>query len=72
MKYKLIGNNDLCNVVKTMLNNRGIVDVNKYMYLSDDVIEDYNNLDNIQEAVRCFSEHVERGSVVGILIDTDP
>lgn len=55
-----------------MLNNRGVIDVNKYINLNDNVIEDYNNLDNIQEAVKCFSEHIERGCVVGILVDTDP
>lgn len=72
VKYELIGNNNIHDVVKTMLNNRGVTDVNKYINLNDNVIEDYNMLDNIQEAVRCFSEHIERGCAVGILVDTDP
>lgn len=72
MKYKIVGTNDYSNPLKTFLQNRGVKDIEKYINLNDDVIEDYNNLDNIQEAVRCFSEHIERGCAVGILVDTDP
>lgn len=72
MKYKLIGSNDTSDIVKTILNNRGISNVNKYLHLAKDDIEDYNGLDNIQEAVECFTEHFERGDLIGILVDTDP
>ena len=63
-KENVIGNNKVSFYFYT--------DVNKYINLNDNVIEDYNNLDNIQEAVRCFSEHIKRGCAVGILVDTDP
>jgi hypothetical protein len=33
--------------------------------------EEYKGLDNINEAVECFASHMERGSEVGILFDTD-
>ena len=33
--------------------------------------EEYKGLDNINEAVKCFDSHIERGSEVGILFDTD-
>lgn len=72
MKYKLIGNNDATNVIDTILHNRGIENTEKYLNLSEDDIEDYNDLDNIQKAVECFTEHFERGDLIGILVDTDP
>lgn len=70
--YKLIGNNDTSNVVKTILNNRGVDDVDRYLNLTKNDIEDYNDLDNIDEAVECFNNHFERKDKIGILVDTDP
>lgn len=70
--YKLIGNNDSSNVVETILNNRGINDVDRYLHLTENDIENYNDLDNIDEAIECFNNHFERGSKIGILVDTDP
>lgn len=70
--YKLIGNNDSSNVVGTILNNRGINDVDRYLHLTENDIENYNDLDNIDEAIECFNNHFERKSKIGILVDTDP
>lgn len=41
------------------------------MSLSEDDIEPYDHLDNINNAVECFVKHFERGDPVGILVDTD-
>ncbi len=71
MRYKLIGNNDLSNIVKTTLNNRGIVDWNTYLNLNFVDDNEYEGLDNIEQAIQCFIFHIERGSEVGILFDTD-
>jgi len=70
--YKLIGNNDTSNVVKTILNNRGVDDADRYLNLSKDDIEDYRDLDNIDDAVSCFDKHFEKKDKIGILVDTDP
>ena len=71
MKYKLIGSNDTSDIAKTILNNRGISNVNKYLHLDKDDIEDYNDLDNIQEAVECFVEHFENKKNIFIIPDED-
>lgn len=74
MKYKLFEHslNDKDNVIETVLINRGIENPHEYLNLNESCTNDYNNLNNISEAVRCFEEHFERGDEVGILVDTDP
>ena len=74
MKYKLLKNslNDKENIGETVLLNRGIENPQKYLNLDESCTNDYNNLDNINEAVACFEKHFERGDEVGILVDTDP
>lgn len=71
MQYKLIGSNDTSNIIQTVLNNRGIEDWQGYLNLYGIDDEEYKGLDNIDRAVECFVEHVERGNEVGILFDTD-
>lgn len=71
MQYKLIGNNDIENLIKTVLKNRGIEDWSKYVELNKVDDDEHKGLDNINEAVECFTSHMERGSDVGILFDTD-
>lgn len=71
MRYKLIGNNDTSNVIKTALNNRGIDNWKQYINLNEVNGEEYKNLDNIDDAVECFASHIADGNDVGILFDTD-
>ena len=71
MRYTIIGNNDPSNIIKTVLNNRGIEDWEKYLSLNSINDEEYKGLDNIDKAVECLTSHIERGSDVGILFDTD-
>lgn len=74
MKYKLFDNslNDKENVIETVLLNRGIENPQEYLNLDESCTNDYNNLNNINEAVERFVSHFERGDEVGILVDTDP
>lgn len=72
MKYKLIGKNNRDNIIETILFNRGIENPQGYLNLNDSYCNNYENLDNINEAVECFAAHFERGDEVCILIDTDP
>lgn len=74
MKYKLFeySLNDQDNVVETVLLNRGIKNPQEYLNLDETCTNDYNNLENINEAVECFEKHFERGDEVSILVDTDP
>lgn len=71
MQYKLIGSNDTSNLIATTLANRGIDNWQEYLNLNAVNDEEYNGLDNIEAAVKCFVDCIERGSEVGILFDTD-
>ena len=71
MKYKLIGHNDTTNIIKTVLLNRGIEDVNTYLNLTENQVYNYNNLTNIQAAVQCFISHYENKNKIVIMPDED-
>ena len=71
MQYKLIGSNDTDNIIKTVLNNRGIDNWNEYINLNSMNDEEFKGLDSINEAVECFATHVENKDDIGILFDTD-
>lgn len=74
MQYKLIANslNDTYRPIETVLLNRGVNDYKHYLQLTENDIESWENLDNINEAVKCFDEHFERRDEIAILVDSDP
>lgn len=71
MRYELIGSNDTKNVIRTVLQNRGIEDYNRYIGLSEALRDTYENLDYIQEAVELFDKHYNTRNPIGILADSD-
>lgn len=71
MKYKLIGNNDTSNIIETVLNNRGVKNADTYLHLTDDVVQDYNDLSGMQDAVQCFTKHYEARDEIGVVPDED-
>lgn len=71
MKYELIGINNTNNIIKTVLENRGIKDWNEYINLNAVDCEEYKGLDNIENAVKCFANHIESKEDIAILCDTD-
>ena len=71
MKYKLIGSNDVSNIIKTVLNNRGIEDWKGYINLNKAPRDTYQNLDNIDKAVEMFDWHYTRKHPIAILKDND-
>lgn len=71
LKYKLIGNNDIKNLIKTVLNNRGIEDWSNYLQLKQSSRETYHDLSNIQEAVELFDYHYANKHPMAILVDND-
>lgn len=73
MKYRLIKNslNNIYNPKETVLKNRGINNINKYINLNDDDLHDYNLLDNIDLAVECLLKHIENQSNIHIIVDSD-
>ena len=71
MKYKLIGSNDTSNIIKTILNNRGIDDWKRYINLNKASRHTYNDLDYIARAVGIFDFHYTNNSPIAILVDND-
>jgi single-stranded-DNA-specific exonuclease len=72
MRYKLIGVNDyLINPIKTILNNRGITDIDKFLNLDESVINDWRLLKNIEKAVDCLLAHIKAGSNIFVQVDSD-
>lgn len=71
MKYELIGNNDIGNIINTVLSNRGIKDTDTYLNLAEDVVQDYNNLSGMQDAVQCFITHYEAHNKIVVMPDED-
>ena len=73
MKYELISGslNDISNPIKTVLLNRGIENYEHYLNLTEDDIEPWKHLDNINEAVECFAKHFDNFDTIAILSDVD-
>lgn len=71
MKYKLIGSNDISNIIKTVLSNRGIEDWKGYINLSKAPRDTYDDLDNITKAVFAFDLHYVQKHPIAILVDND-
>lgn len=71
MQYRLIGNNDTGNIIKTVLQNRGVEDWKGYLNLTENQTYPYNNLTNMQAAVECFVSHYENKDKIVIMPDED-
>ena len=73
MNYKLIRNslNDINNPKQTILLNRGIKNWKQYLNLTEDCIHDFNLLENIDKAVKCFITHIHNGTKIHIIVDSD-
>lgn len=71
MQYKLIGDNNTNDIITTVLKNRGIKLPNKYLNLNESVVQDYNCLNNIRKAVKCFISHYEKQDKIVLLPDED-
>jgi single-stranded-DNA-specific exonuclease len=72
MKYKIIGKNDYyLNPIETVLNNRGIKEVDKFLDISNSVINHFSLLKNMDEATELLMKHVKKESNIFIQIDPD-
>lgn len=73
MKYQLINNslNDISRPVETVLKNRGVEDWKQYLNLDKSVVQDYNSLNGIQEAVECFVKHYNNRDKILVMPDED-
>ena len=72
MKYNLIGDNDyLFNPIETILKNRGIEDIERFLNLDESVTNHWNRLKNIDKATSCLVKHIEKNSKIFIQVDGD-
>ncbi|MBZ9693255.1 DHH family phosphoesterase [Clostridium sp. M14] len=69
MKYKLISRNDFFMPVETVLENRGIT--KDLFNLDKDVVEDYNNYDNMQKGIELLLKHLNNNSKIKTVGDCD-
>ena len=72
MKYELIGRNNFLNPIETILYNRGINDVERYLNASAKDVIHHSKLKNIDKAVELLISKVKRGGLkVFVQVDAD-
>lgn len=71
MKYELIGKNNLFNPIETILQNRGIVDIQSFLNVNEECIIHWSKLININKAVECLLKHIENEDEIFIQYDSD-
>lgn len=75
MKYKLIENslNDINHLIKTVLNNRGITNIEEFMSSNKEDIEQnsYKDLDNIENGVKTLLNHIKNRDNIALVVDPD-
>lgn len=73
MKFKLLNGstNNVGDIVSTVLNNRGIENVNEFLNADKTNCLSYGLLDNIGEATNCMVKHIENNSNIHIVVDSD-
>lgn len=69
LKYILKGENNIKSPIETILKNRNIT--HDLFEIDENVIEDYNNYDNIQEGIDLLISHINNGNKIEIVVDPD-
>ncbi len=68
-KYKQTGRNDLSGIESCFFENRGISNPEEYKHLDENCIIPFSKLDNIEEAVKLFTEYTQKR--IHIVVDCD-
>ncbi|MCM1008335.1 MAG: DHH family phosphoesterase [Ruminococcus flavefaciens] len=72
MNYKLIGNGDYKHPVQTLLQNRGVKDIQNYINLDDRCIHNYSEMGDIEHiANKVYEEWTTNKSKIHIIVDSD-
>jgi len=73
MKYKIIGENNYnaTNLLYEILHNREIKDIEKFLDINDSVVTNPLDFKNMDIAVKCLLEHLEKESNILIICDAD-
>lgn len=70
MKYNVISQIGF-NVLEDLLKNRGIEDIEKFLNLNSDVLEDINNYENMEEGFQLYYKHVFNNNKIMFIMDAD-
>lgn len=71
--YKVIGNNEINNILGTLADNRGIKDIEQFLEISRDNIISPYKLSNMKKAVEVFDKHKNSKECdVTVICDSDP
>lgn len=71
MKYKVLGNNNYFDILKTIFNNRGIENIDSFLNINSSCLCDYSKLNNLYEAYQKYNYHIEQNSNICIIVDCD-
>lgn len=71
MKYKLYTTESYKSPIEQVLYGRGIKDIEKWLNASEEDIENWQNLQNIQAAVQMVREVIEHNGKTTIIVDCD-
>lgn len=72
LNYRLIGDNDyIFDPQGTVLNNRGIIDIDTFINPTEQVVHNPFLLKNLNKAIDCLLKHIENKSVITIVVDPD-
>lgn len=70
MKYNVIGQIGF-NVLEDLLKNRGVVNVEKFLNLNSEVLEELEKYDNMDEGFQLYYKHIFNGSKIMFIMDAD-
>lgn len=75
MKYELIKNsaNDINHLMQTVLNNRGITNIEEFMKSNKEDLEQnsYSDLNNIDIGVQTLLKHIKNKNMISLVVDPD-
>lgn len=75
MKYELIENsmNDINRLMKTVLTNRGITNIEEFMNSGKEDLEQnsFSDLNNIEAGVEILIKHIKENNMISLVVDPD-
>jgi single-stranded-DNA-specific exonuclease len=72
MQYILIGDNKLTNIKQTILQNRGVKDIDNYLNLNSKSLHSYSMLNNIDKGIKLLQDAIDNNLSIYIVVDSDP
>ena len=73
IKYNIIGKNNYNsdNLLYEILTNRNVKDIDKFLNVNESVLTNPHDYKNMDDAAHLLVEHLDKGSGIAIVIDSD-